>query len=202
MRFDKTSLPSNINFYGCPDLDTENNQEQPRHLVVIMSWLGAQDKYIEKYSQIWHKRKFDVLVVKSRPFDIFLPQIGVQIIAKNTVKVLSNLMTEYSDIIFHNFSGGVYLFGELLVHLFGSQSSKNSILRSKIKGAINDSVVPITLFVHGMSYTIATGPIKRLILEKTFYILTSIFYIITARHYKRGMSSMSSRSWNGQGIYF
>ena len=149
-----------------------------------------------------HKRKFDVLVVKLRPIDVLLPQIGAQIIAKNTVKVLSNLMNEYSDIVFHNFSGGVYLFGELLVHLFESQTRRNSILRRKIKGAINDSVVPLTLHAHAMSHTITTGPIKRLIFEKALHIFSTLFHIFITRQYEQGMNSIFSRSWNGQGKYF
>lgn len=49
-----------------------------RPLVVLLSWLMAREKNLEKYRQIYFKHGFDVLTVKTRPVEMIFPTVGSQ----------------------------------------------------------------------------------------------------------------------------
>ncbi len=57
-----------------------------RPLTVILAWMLAKDKHLEKYRQLWFRRGFDVLTVRTTPIDLLLPPIGGRVVASNLVK--------------------------------------------------------------------------------------------------------------------
>ena len=61
-----------------------------RPLVVLLAWLMASEKYLEKYRSIYFNHGFDVLTVKTSPLELMLPRIGSQRVAKNLMHFLRN----------------------------------------------------------------------------------------------------------------
>ncbi|CAG2117264.1 unnamed protein product, partial [Medioppia subpectinata] len=90
---------------NCKD---SSNGLKSRPLVVLLTWLMAQDKHVDKYSNLYLEKGFDVLTVKTNPFDLLFPTIGSRKIAQNCVTVLQKELTQYSSVILHAFSVGAY----------------------------------------------------------------------------------------------
>ena len=125
-------IPKNMSLTYCPALHNSNHGngvkmksdsvKKLRPLTIIMVWLLAEDKHIEIYRQLWFKRGFDVLTVKTTPRDVLFPRIGAQVLAKNLVGYLSEISPDfYEEIIIHTFSVGGYLFMEMNERLISSE---------------------------------------------------------------------------------
>jgi hypothetical protein len=153
-----------------------------RPLTLIFAWLLAKDKHLEKYRQLWFKRGFDVLTVRTSPLDLLLPPIGGRIVAKNLVKALSELNSQYNEIVIHAFSVGGYQFGETLVQLRAEDENRN-ILNS-IKGVILDSMVFIEDCAPGVSRAITLNPIVQPMIESSIYGFLKLFHNISVKNYK------------------
>ena len=173
-----------MTLHRCPasDSDLKNNNLTP--LALICAWLLAEDKYLLKYKQLWFNRGFDVLIVKTSPLDSLLPPIGCKKVAKNVVKVLTNLNCEYNEMVVHGFSVGIYLFGEVLLQLFERSPEKHSKLIESFKGVIMDSLVVPGDAQSGMALTLTNSPILQSFIKKTIVLFHTIFYDFTAKHYE------------------
>ncbi len=77
-----------------PVASTQNNnsteKQTTRPLVVLFAWMLAKDKHIEKYRNLYFQRGFDVLTVKTEPFELLLPERGSQRIARNVLTFLND----------------------------------------------------------------------------------------------------------------
>ena len=154
-----------------------------RPLTLIFAWMLAQDKHLEKYRQLWFKRGFDVLTVRTSPLDLLLPPIGGRIVAKNLVKALSELNSQYNEMVVHIFSVGGYQFGETLSQL-QSNEDYNKILNS-IKGVIFDSCVFTEDCAPGLSRAITLNPIVQPVIESSISVFLKLFEKISVKNYEK-----------------
>lgn len=103
--------------------------EQPNHisntkpLVVIFAWLGAKEKHVKKYSNIWNERGFETITMYTSPADLMLPkQRAIPRVNKLLEQLYDmTLRKERQDILLHCFSVGGYIFGEMTYQLLDSQ---------------------------------------------------------------------------------
>ncbi|CAG2177721.1 unnamed protein product [Oppiella nova] len=151
-------------------LDTGFAESMPiattrRPLTVIFTWMLAKDKHVEKYRQLWYKKGFDVLTVKTSPFDLLMPPLGGQVVAKNLVQSLSQLYAQYNEIVVHAFSVGGYQFGLTLNELTKNEDNKHIL--NAIKGIVLDSMVFADDCAPGLSRAITLNPVVQPIIESS-----------------------------------
>lgn len=113
-----------------------------RPLVVLLAWLMAGEKHLDKYRQIYLKRGFDVLTVRTSPLELILPEKGSQLVAKSMINFLREAATEYPQTVVHLFSVGAYQFGEVFAQVRRDPSLLGP-LKSQIQGIISDSAVAV-----------------------------------------------------------
>ncbi|CAG2174105.1 unnamed protein product, partial [Oppiella nova] len=166
------------------DGDSRETSLKSRPLVVLLTWLMAQDKHVDKYSNLYLQKGFDVLTVKTNPFDLLFPTIGSRKIAQNCVTALQKELTQYSSVILHAFSVGAYQFGEILLEMQEQDkqvADKTQQLEDRIKGIVFDSVVPIEELPNGVSRSLTANP-----------FLYKVFNRIATKYYR----ASSEAVWN------
>jgi len=167
----------------------ENNEnlvekQKSRPLAVIFAWMLAKDKHIEKYRNLYFQRGFDVLTVKTEPFELLLPERGSQRIARSVLKFLNDAIKQYPQIVIHAFSVGAYQFGEVLVQM--EKKENESILKtmhSAVKGMVFDSAADLKAIPNGLSRAVTENPILRVIYRNTIATHMKLFYNIATKHY-------------------
>lgn len=151
-------------------------------LVVILTWLLAKQKHINKFNKIYLEQGFDVLNVGVSPWQILWPTKGSQIVARDLVRFLDNNHC-YSPMLLHGFSVAGYVWGEVMVSLM--QERYKHILE-RIRGQIWDSAADITEIPIGLPKAVFP---KNAILETALrqYILYHMktFHKVATCHYIR-----------------
>lgn len=169
-----------------------------RPLVVLLTWLAAQDKHIDKYSNLYLQKGFDVLTVKTNPWELLFPNVGARKIAQNCVTALQTELTQYPSVVIHAFSVGAYQFGEILLeirerHKREQQSQqKQSALENRIKGIVFDSVVPIEELPNGVSRSMTSNPFLYKMIKSMINGHLKLFDKLATKYYK----ASSQVVWN------
>lgn len=164
-------------------------QQQGRPLVVILAWLMAREKYLEKYRSIYFRHGFDVLTVKTSPMELMLPSYGSQRVAKNLLDFLRSKVPTYPSVVIHGFSVGAYQFAEMLVllekGLFGREGVDSSceIVRNSIKGMIFDSAVGIGGAPHGVAVSLVGKNLISEGVERLIRGYLTLMYPIATKHH-------------------
>ncbi|CAG2179988.1 unnamed protein product [Oppiella nova] len=177
------------------DGDSRETSLKSRPLVVLLTWLMAQDKHVDKYSNLYLQKGFDVLTVKTNPFDLLFPAIGSRKIAQNCVTALHKELTQYSSVILHAFSVGAYQFGEILLEMQEQDKQvahKTQQLEDRIKGIVFDSVVPIEELSNGVSRSLTTNPFLYKVIKSTINGHLKVFNRIATKYYR----ASSKAVWN------
>jgi len=154
-----------------------------RPLVIIMAWMLAKDKHLEKYRQMWFKRGCDVLTVRTSPIDLLLPPVGGKVVANNLVNYLLEMNPQYRQILIHAFSVGGYQFGEFLSKL--RTSDEYNIISDSVRGVICDSIVYTEDAAPGLSRAITKNPVLQPLLEGSIYGFLKLFHGIAVKNYER-----------------
>lgn len=81
--------------------DFQNQKNKP--LVIILAWMMAKPRHLEKYSKIYLEKGFDVLIVYLPPMDLLFPVNGSQVIAKSVMDFLKK-NSQYENLLVHGFS--------------------------------------------------------------------------------------------------
>lgn len=163
-----------------------------RKLVVLMSWLEAKEKHIEKYRQFYLDRGFDVLNVKTSALDLLLPTVGAKKISKDFARFM--LEKQYSDVLLHGFSVGGYMFGQVLLDIDrqGNKETKDKLLNS-IRGIVFDSLVPFEGTCIGVANSITDNKYLAKILENLLKLYLYLGKNIATKYYKEA----SEKVWGG-----
>lgn len=160
---EKRELAAKGQYYGQSFNETVAAAGSERRLVVLMSWLEAQEKHIEKYRQFYLSRGFDVLNVKTSALDLLLPTVGAKKISQDFLRFL--MEKQYSDVLLHGFSVGGFMFGQILLDIdHQSEQTRQKLLHS-IRGLVFDSLVPFEGIAIGVSRSISQNPVLAKALE-------------------------------------
>jgi len=182
--------------YVPQNFQTEYVPATQRPLAVILSWLAAQDRHMEKYRAMWLQRGFDVLTVKTTPYQFLLPKYGTHILTQDLIKFLYAHSQHYPELVLHCFSVGAYSFGELLNHLNDKEfmrtiesrstgSDPKQTLEKAIKGIIFDSAVNFEGIAKGVSRSITNQEVPRKAIEASINGHLKLSYYIATKHYER-----------------
>jgi len=170
-----------------------------RPLTLIFSWMLAKDKHLEKYRQLWFRRGFDVLTVRTSPLDLLLPPVGGRVVAKNLVKCLSELNSQYNEMVVHAFSVGGYQFGETLLQLRGQEC--DDVLNS-IKGVVLDSMVFTEDAAPGLSRAITLNPILQPMIETSIHGFLKLFDKVSVKNYEKASQMIFNPLVKYPGLFF
>lgn len=162
-----------------------------RRLVVLMSWLEAKEKHIEKYRQFYLDRGFDVLNVKTSPLDLLLPNVGAKKISQDFVRFL--VEKQYSDVVLHGFSVGGYMFGQVLLDIDKEEEQVRENLLQSIRGLVFDSLVPFEGTCVGVANSVTANPLAAKILENMLKLYLKLGHGIATKHYL----TSSEKVWGG-----
>lgn len=72
-----TNSDKPITLSGNRSLQLNSNEERP--LTVILAWLMSQQKHIQKYAKYYLDNGFDVLTVRTTPWQLLWPVGGSQV---------------------------------------------------------------------------------------------------------------------------
>ena len=106
-----------------------------RKLAVICGWMGAKDRQLRVYQEYYHRKKFDTLSFACGPQHIIMPSHASKTMASVCDEVVS---LNYDTLVFHHFSMGGYLFGQMLRHLQANEDKRRALV-DKIAVQVFDS---------------------------------------------------------------
>lgn len=112
-----------------------HKKEGGRKLAIICGWMGAKDRQLRVYQEFYHKKNFDTLSFACGPQHIMLPSHASKTMASVCDEVIS---LNYDTLVFHHFSMGGYLFGQMLRHLQENEDKRRKLV-DKIKVQVFDS---------------------------------------------------------------
>lgn len=162
-----------------------------RRLVVLMSWLEAKEKHIEKYRQFYLDRGFDVLNVKTSPLDLLLPNVGAKKISKDFVRFMVD--KQYSDVVLHGFSVGGYMFGQVLLDIDKQEEGVKQKVLNSIRGLVFDSLVPFEGTCIGVSRSITQNKALAKVIEYVLKMYLVLGHNIATKYYLEA----SEKVWGG-----
>ncbi|KAL1129953.1 hypothetical protein AAG570_012897 [Ranatra chinensis] len=190
--FSRISISKNLEFISANDVEIKSKNQNtlqlvsdvPRPVVLILAWMLAERKHLQKYSDIYLKRGYDVLTVNVTPWQLIWPLKGVQLVAGEVLNFLSE-NKEISPLLLHGFSVGGYVWGEVLVKMNQDLPRFKPII-DKIVGQIWDSAADITELEKGLPLAMfPKNAILRTTLEKYIGYHLRTFYDTATRHYVR-----------------
>ncbi|KAI2795816.1 hypothetical protein BLOT_016456 [Blomia tropicalis] len=109
-------------------------------LVVLVGWLGAKERYLNKYVQLYHNRNIDVLRVQTRWVDILYPYQTLVPNVKRLIESFKHIETIYPNIIFHTLSSGNYFYASVIDEIIREPKLVET-MSDMIKGVIFDSFI-------------------------------------------------------------
>lgn len=119
------------------------NPLDEKPLVVMLCWLQARQKHIEKYAELYVDQGLDVLAVQITPWQLLWPTKGTQLVAKDVINFLHANTTAYNPLFLHGFSVGGYMWGECLVHVEKDLPKFQSVI-DRIIGQVFDSAADVS----------------------------------------------------------
>lgn len=187
---DKRELAAKGKYYG-QSFNEAMATTSERRLVVLLSWLEAKEKHIEKYRQFYLDRGFDVLNVKTSPLDLLLPNVGASKISRDFVRFM--IEKQYSNVVLHGFSVGGYMFGRLLLEIDRLDAGERKKLLNSIQGLVFDSLVPFEGTCVGVANSITSNPMGAKCLEQLLKLYLYLGHNIATKHFLEA----SEKVWGG-----
>ncbi|CAG7725236.1 unnamed protein product [Allacma fusca] len=176
--------------------EVESNQ-----LLIIFPYLGAKKRGVEQYSRYFLNQRFDVLVLPFSWYDAMWPECGAQIIAKEVAEFLVG-NERYEKIVVYAFSGGAYVWGEVL-NVMSQDESKYGFVRKRIIGQVFDSIAVMgmeTLTVKFPKVIFPKSTFLQRILGKYLRYHTTVLSEYTTQHYLQSFEQLKQYEMVGTSI--
>ena len=173
-----------------------------RPLALILPFLGAQQKHLIKFANIYHSQGFDVVVGQIASWNMLVPAFKTQPVAVDIVKFLHN--NDYYDKIFvHGFSVGAYMYGECILHMLKDMQKHQSII-DRVQGEIWDSLTNFHEIAIGISRALFEhNPILQKGLESYLLFHLRTFKSLTTNHLKlAGETFHSTKNVHAPSLFF
>jgi alpha-beta hydrolase superfamily lysophospholipase len=123
--------------------------------------MGAKERQLKPYLNFYHSHGIDTLSFAVGPNHVLFPKTAMS----HMMKVLEvardphkNGKDELDHLIFHHFSVGGFLYGQMLRALAEDPSGQHATLRSKVRAQIFDSPPDFGGIAKGVSRSIGIGP--------------------------------------------
>ncbi|CAG7827159.1 unnamed protein product [Allacma fusca] len=160
-------------------------------MVIILSWMEANPKIVDKYAQYYLNQRCDSLVVYLTWYNALWTGLGAKAIAKYILEFLQDNQS-YSRVIIHGFSAGSLVWGNMLDFM---KQDEFSAIRERIDGQIWDSVaINAETLIKGFPRTFLRNRPLQLIFENYLRFHGMIFYNWSGRSFYKSMSLMSANN--------
>lgn len=169
-------------------------QANGKPLAVILSWMQARPKHLEKFCSIYTNLGFDVIVLKVKTWQVILPVNGSQVVVGDVCKFLAS-NEGYERVLLHGFSVGGYIWGECLIHMHVHQNADiYGKIEGRIKSQIWDSVVGVQEWSSGVSKAIfSRNQTLQNWTGKALDYYLKVNYNWATKHYMRSDDEYSTR---------
>lgn len=162
------------------------DQSIERPLCIMMNYMMANPKHVQKYADLYMTRGYDVIAVSCTPWQLMWPVTGSQVIADQLLKFMdSNSCGRTHPLVLHGFSVGAYVWAELLVQANNNKDRYQPVL-DRVGAQVWDSAADIHEIPVG--FPSAVFP-KNKFLEETFraYIKLhmKLLHNVATKHYWR-----------------
>jgi len=188
---DRRDSAAKSKYYGQIFNEAVPTATSERRLVVLLSWLEAKEKHIDKYREFYLARGFDVLNVKTSPWDLLLPNYGARRISMDFVRFMTE--KQYSNVVLHGFSVGGYMFGRFLLEIDSQPPEMKEKLLNSIRGLVFDSLVPFEGTCYGVANSITRNPYAAKAIEQLLRFYLFIGHNIATKYYLEA----SEKVWGG-----
>lgn len=197
-RYSSSILNDNSN--GGSNLQNDSH----KRLAIIFAYMLPKEKHLDKYRLIYFNKGFDVVTVKTSPFEFFFPTIGAHKIADNLIEQLMHQpsLSKYSDIVVHGFSVGGYQFSEVLKKLREKATSETDKVSKSIKGTIFDSPCDVDSVPFGFSRTVAGESFLAKVIELLIIVTRSVFYPVSTKYHREGFEAFKNNPFNVPSLFF
>ncbi|KAK7109094.1 hypothetical protein V1264_013200 [Littorina saxatilis] len=107
--------------YSCvndDDKEYDVTATSKRPLVIMIPWLNAQTRHVQKYNRLYLQQGIDVLHLSVTPMQILRP-LRIKGILGELIEMLMDKEGQFADrpIIVHGFSIGAFVWGQMLVEM-------------------------------------------------------------------------------------
>lgn len=172
-----------------------------RPLVVLLTWLLAKQKHINKFNKIYVDQGFDVLNINIAPWQILWPAKGTQVVGNDIVRFLDTNRS-YSPLLLHGFSVGGYVWGEALVKLTDEQARYQNVI-DRICGQIWDSAADITEIPVGFPKAVFPyNAVMEKALRQYIQYHMKTFHRVATRHYIRASQIFHTTVVRAPALFF
>lgn len=151
-------------------------------LTVVLAWMNARDKHLQRYHDLYLGLGFDVLTVRTLPLQLAFPASGAQVVARKLLEFLLS-HPNYSRLVVHGFSVGGYQFGEVLVQM-RKQQDRYAALLPRFKAQVYDSAVDYGGIVRGFPAALTSSRVLRKVLEWAILVQRALLYPVSTVHWK------------------
>ena len=164
------SLGFNLTLQKAP----QEMQQSGRAVVVLCGWLGAKPRQLRVFQEFYHKHGFDVISFAVGPAHVLRPKSALELMGK----VVDLSTADYSKVVFHHFSVGGYLFGQMLRVLESrGQQGANTFLTKLVRAQVFDSPPDIAGVPAGLA---ASMGIKNAAVSKLIELTVKGYLAATA----------------------
>lgn len=181
-------LDKNLVFQSQVDDSSEDDRvKAKRPLAILLSWMAAKGKHIDKYCNIYLQRGFDVLTVHISAQQLLFPVTGSQVVAASILKYIET-HKEFDKILIHAFSVGAYLMGEVFVKLQENKTEYKD-LNQRIVGVIVDSAVDVEGLSTSIPRAFTKNPLTLKVMEWYLNAHMDMMYNLATKHYWKASKS-------------
>ncbi|KAL0273023.1 UNVERIFIED_CONTAM: hypothetical protein PYX00_005800 [Menopon gallinae] len=138
------TVTENLKFNSFDSIKFTGNRasiDKLRPLIVVLEYMNAKGKHIQKVADVYLDRGFDVLQVSLKPMQLLFPVKGSQVVAKDLADFLA-VNQSFTPLVIHAFSVGAYLWGETIMHFSKDLKTYQPVI-DRIKALIYDSPADI-----------------------------------------------------------
>lgn len=151
-----------------------NQKVTDRKLLVLMPWLGASSKHLQKYIELYNKLDFDIVVCQIENHYPFMTRKWLPPLADDLVKFIAS-NDIYKNVAVHGFSMAGCFWAECLVNMYEKQLFED--INQRIKAQTWDCFT----WERGMGVGIAYAYFnKNLPLMFTSAMLFTLYFKLTA----------------------
>ena len=150
------SLGFDMKYEACGESDST------KKVAVVCGWMGAKSRQLRVYKEFYHARGYDTLSFACGPQHVLMPSYAMKVMQKVVKEISSGGGGGDRDVIFHHFSMGGYLFGQMLRHLQTLEGNKGKEFQKAIIGQVFDSPPDFRSIAKGVSQSMgvpASSPI-------------------------------------------
>ncbi|XP_067654420.1 transmembrane protein 53-like [Haliotis asinina] len=147
---DSVKFASNLELRS---IRTNGTLSRSRPLVVLVGWMMAKKRHLDKYGNLHLSKGFDVLSVQVPPSKVIQPK-KAQGVMQRVIDILDESSRRDKPLMIHGFSVGGYLCGEMLVTL-RDQAARYRNIRDRLVGQIYDSPVEFEGVPRGFADVVA-----------------------------------------------